>query len=256
VTAQDPKHPLTGVNLGDARRLLAGLPKRPLDTDWLAVDRDGRVALFVANERGPIPEPADVSRVAEALEALARAGAVRRNASAVATDTYRGSASLATDPVFDAPCSSRGRAAREAPIEGYPLLVVGALPGLREVAAEWEGREAAAREGYAMVFPVIGPTTYEEIHQTELCLGCRVLDDPIDPRPRAPEALAAAGLFAYAHVAESSAEPYRRISGPSLAADLADLEPIVQLIASLVKLPVSFEEAASLQPWDFFRCVG
>jgi hypothetical protein len=255
VTIKNPKSPLEGVDLAAARKELAGLPKRPLDTDWLAIDRDGRVALFAGNERGPIPEPADVTLVAEALEALARAAAVRK-ASAVATDTYRGSASLAADPVFDAPCSSRGRPAHETPIEGYPLLVVGAHPGLREVAAEWEGREAAAREGYAMVFPIIGAMTYEEIHQTELCLGCRVLDDPTDPRPRAPEALAACGLFTYAHVAETSAEPYRRIAGPSLAADLADLEPIVQLVASLVKLPVSFEEAASLQPWDFFRCVG
>jgi len=64
------------------------------------------------------------------------------------------------------------------------------------------------------------------------------------------------GSITYAHVGESSAEPYRRIAGPALAADLADLEPVVQLVASLVKLPISFEEAASLQPWDFFRCVG
>jgi hypothetical protein len=106
-----------------------------------------------------------------------------------------------------------------------------------------------------MVFPVIGPMTYDEIHQTELCLGCRVLDDPSDPRPRAPEALAAAGLYAYAHTGESAGEPYRRIAAPSLAADLADLEPVVQLLASLVKLPISFDEDGSLQPSDFVRCV-
>jgi hypothetical protein len=255
VTSKNPKSNLQGVDLAAARKELAGLPKRPLDTDWLAIDRDGRVALFAGNERGPIPESADVTLVAEALEALVRAAAVRK-ASAVATETYRASASRTPDPVFDAPCSSRGRPAHETPIEGYPLLVVGAHPGLREVAAEWEGREASARDGFAMVFPVIGPMTYEEIHHTELCLGCRVLDDPTDLRPRSPEALAAAGLFSYAHVAETSAEPYRRIAGPSIAADLADLESIVQVVASLVKLPVSFEETASLQPWEFFRCVG
>ena len=252
---KNPTNPHEGVNLTSARKALAGLPKRPLDTDWLAIDRDGHVALFAGNERGPIPEPADVTRVVEALDAIARASAVRK-ASAVATESYRGFAGRTEDPVFDAPCSSRGRPAHETPIQGYPLLVVGSHPGLREVAAEWEGREAVAREGYAIVFPVIGPITYEEIHQAELCLGCRVLDDPTDPRPRAPEALAAAGLFTYAHVGEMHTQPYRRIAGPSVAADLADLEPVVQLVASLVKLPVSFEEAASLQPWDFFRCVG
>ncbi|MDB5221023.1 MAG: hypothetical protein JWO86_8950 [Myxococcaceae bacterium] len=251
---QNSKNPLTGVNLGDARRLLAGTPIRRLDTDWLAVDSAGHVALFAGNERGPIPEPADVTRVMEALEAIARAAAARK-ASTTASEAYRGFADRAQDPVFDAPCSSRGRPTHEARLEGYPLLVVASHPGLREIAAEWEGREVVAREGYGIVFPVIGPMTYEEIHQNDLCLGCRVLDDPVDPRPRAPEALAAAGLFTYAHVGEMSSEPYRRVAGPSLAADLADLEPLVQIVASLVELPVSFEEAATLQPYDFFRCV-
>lgn len=250
---QNPKNPLTGVDLAEARAQLAGLPARRLDGDWLAIDKNGHVALFVGNERGALPEAADVERVEEALEAIARAAAARK--ASAGTETYRGFVAIDHDPVFDAPCSSRGQPAHETPIQGYPLLVVGAHPGLREVAAEWEGREVIAREGYAMVFPVIGPMTYEEIHQTELCLGCRVLDDPVDPRPRAPEALAAAGLYTYAHTGESFTEPYRRIAGPSLAADLADLEPVVQLVASLVQLPVSFDEMASLQPSDFVRCV-
>lgn len=250
----DSKRPLTGVDLSAARSRLAGLPARRLDSDWLAVDDAGHVALFIANERGLIPEGADVADVAEALEALARAALVKKNTTMTANEGYRGFADRVQDPIYDAPCSSRGRPTHEAPIEGYPLLVVAAHPGLREVAAEWEAREAFTREGFAMVFPVIGPTTYAELHDTGLCLGCRVLDDPIDPRPRAPEALAAAGLYTYAHVGENASDPYRRIAGPSLAADLADLEPVVQNVASLVKLPVSFEEAASLSPANFVRC--
>ncbi len=247
------KNPLEGVDLVQARHSLAGLPERRLDGDWLAIDRNGHVALFAGNERGLLPESADVTRVMEALEAIARAAAVRR--ASAGTETYRGSVPIELDPVFDVPCSSSGRGAHERPIQGYPLLVVGAHLGLREVAAEWEGREALASEGYAMVFPVLGPMTYDELHQTDLCLGCRVLDDPSDPRPRAPEALAAAGLYTYAHTGESFSEPYRRVAAPSLAADLADLEPVVQLLASLVKLDVSFDEVASLQPSDFVRCV-
>jgi hypothetical protein len=255
VTAKDPKHPLRGVDLSSARTELAGLPERRLDTDWLALDKNGHVALFVGNERGLVPDAADVARVAETLEAIARAAAMRR-ANAAGTETYRGFADREQDPVFDAPCSSRGRPAHERPLEGYPLLMVGADPELREAAVEWEPREVVAREGYALVLPVIGPVTYDELHEKGLCLGCRVLDDPNDPRPRAPEALAAAGLFTYAHTGESDAEPYRRIAGPSLAADLADLEPVVQLVASTVTLPISFEEAATLQPSDFVRCGG
>jgi hypothetical protein len=254
VVEQNPKNPLTGVNLGDARRILAGLPERRLDGDWLAVDQNGHVALFAGNERGLIPELADVARVSEALDAIARAADVRK-ASAAASETYRGFAERAQDPVFDSPCSSRGRPAHETPIDGYPLLVVGTHPGLRELAVAWQGREVVARDGFAIVFPSMGRTTYEELHQTELCNGCRVLDDPVDPRPRAPEALAAAGVYTYAHTGETYAEPYRRIASPSLAADLADLEPVVQLIASLVKLPVSFEEAATLWPAAHVSCI-
>ena len=62
-----------------------------------------------------------------------------------------------------------------------------------------------------------------------------------------PEALAAAGLFVYAHVDDTATEPYRRIAGPTVAADLVDLEPVVQLVASLVKLPVRFEEVELAQ---------
>lgn len=255
MTAKDPKHPLRGVDLASARGELAGLPDRRLDTDWLAVDRDGHVALFVGNERGLVPDAADVARVAEALLAIARAAAMRRE-SVAETETYRGFADRQQEPVFDAPCSSRGRPAHERPLEGYPLLIVGADPELRAAGADWEPREVVAREGYGLVFPVIGAITYEELHEKGLCLGCRVLDDPNDPRPRAPEAVAAAGLFTYAHNGESSAEPYRRIAGPSLAADLADVEPVVQLVASRVALPISFEEAATLQPSDFVRCSG
>jgi hypothetical protein len=81
-----------------------------------------------------------------------------------------------------------------------------------------------------------------------------VLDDPSDPRARAPEALAAAGLYVYAHTSQEGLDPYRRIVGPTVAADLADLEPLVQLVASVVVLAVQFENASSLRPSDLVVC--
>jgi hypothetical protein len=241
------------IDLAAAREKLKGLPARRLDGDWLAVDTAGHVAFFAGNEHGPVPVTADRERVGEALEAIARAGSVR-HAAATAQDAYRGIVELAQDPIFDAPCSSRGRPLHERPLEGFPLLVVGAHPALREVAAEWGARDAMTREGFGVVFPVIGLTSYDELHEKDICGGCRVLDDPADARPRAPEALAAAGLYVYAHVDEDRREPYRRIAGPTVPADLVDLEPLAQLVASLVPLPITFESAGSLVPDDLVTC--
>jgi hypothetical protein len=224
------------------------------DTDWLAVDSAGHVGFFAGNDRGQIPATADVARVTEALEAIARAASVRRALGATARDGYRESADLTREPIFDPPCSSRGRSSHESPLPGYPLLVVATHRRLREIAADWNGRELVARDGYAIVFQEIGPMTYAEVHDNDLCTGCRVLDDPSDPRPRAPEALAAAGLYVYAHTSQEGLDPYRRIVGPTVAADLADLEPLVQLVASVVVLAVQFENASSLRPSDLVVC--
>ena len=245
------------VDLAAARKKLAGLPSRRLDGDWLAVDAAGHVAFFAGNERGPVPLAADRVRVSDALEAIARAARDRQSATALAetNDAYRGFAGHAQEPVFDAPFSSRGKPMHETPLEGYPLLVVAAdAVKVRELAVEWTAREVVARDAFAAIFPVIGRASYDELHDGGACAGCRVLDDPADPRARAPEALAAAGLYVYAHVDEAASEPYRRVAGPTIAADLVDLEPVVQMVASLVKLPVRFEEVDWLTPATLVPC--
>ena len=66
---------------------------------------------------------------------------------------------------------------------------------------ELGGREVHARDAYAAVLDRVGFISYEELHQTNACGGCRVIDNPKDPRPRAPETLATAGLYVYGHAA-------------------------------------------------------
>jgi hypothetical protein len=167
---------------------------------------------------------------------------------------YRDSADQRSEPVFDPPVTPLGEPAHEPPVDDYPLLVVGTEPGLRARAVDWNGREALARDGFGIVFTDLTAAQVQQLHWLELCDGCRVLDDPNDPRPRAPEVLAAAGLYVYAHASEDEADPYRRVAGPSVAADLVDLEQIVQLVASCVKLDVSFEDEESIQPRDLVTC--
>jgi hypothetical protein len=242
----DSKPP--GLTIQDAVEAAKGATVARLDCDWLAVDRDGHVAFFRGNDHGPIPVTADRERVSEALEVIARAAAVLAAATTSEPDAYRGAAQRAQDPIFDTP------AQHERPFEGYPLLVVGSDPVLREVAAEWSARDMLTREGFGVVFSVIGSISYDQLHDTGVCRGCRVLDDPNDPRPGSPEALATLGLYVYAHVDADRSAPYRRIAGPSVPADLSDLEPLVQQLASRVALPVSFEAVAALTPDDLTIC--
>ena len=242
------------IDLAAARKMAAEVPARRLDSDWLAVDAAGHVAFFAGNEHGPIPRDADVAQVGEALLAIARAAAVRRTSALGQEEAYRGFADRAQDPIFDAPCSARGQAKHERPLPGYPLLVLANDPAMREIAAEWTPREVPSRGGFGLVFPVIGPATYDELHERSVCAGCRVLDDPEDLRPRGAEALAGAGIYVYEHLDDDRAEPYRRIAGPTVAADVADLEPLAQIVASLVKLPVQFENEASLAIDQLANC--
>ena len=240
---------LPGLTIEDAVKAAKGAVVARLDGDWLGVDRDGHVAFFRGNDRGPIPVTANRERVSEALEAIARAAAVFAAVpKGDAPDAYRGAALRVQDPVFDTP------AQHERPFEGYPLLVVGSHPALREIAAEWGARDVLTREGFGVVFSAIGSMSYDQLHETEVCAGCRVIDDPADPRPDSPEALATWGLYVYAHVDANRSAPYQRIAGPSVPADLADVEPLVHQLASRVALPVSFEACARLTLDDLTIC--
>ena len=118
----DPKDRSTGINFASAREWLKGLPERRLDSDWVAVDMEGHVAFFAGNEVGPIPNDADVERVGEVHEALARA---RRATQSVAEmpEGYRRPADHANEPIFDVPVTPLGGPAHEGPADGYPLLV-------------------------------------------------------------------------------------------------------------------------------------
>lgn len=225
-------------------RDLEGLVSPRIDTDWLAVDRHGRIAFFAAGEQGPIPREAAPADTEEALEV--EQAALRELAAAHGgEDAYRGAEQGLREPVFDAPSAADGTPSHEMPERDYPFLVVGSDPAIRNVGGEWSAHEALAREGYGMVFPALGPDSWGELH-AGACQGCRVLDDPEDPRPRSPEALTAAGLYVYAHTGENRNLPYRRIASPSRPADLDDLEPILAQLASRVRLDTSFEEQSAL----------
>jgi hypothetical protein len=223
------------------------------ETDWLALDRRERIAFFGGGIRGALPRDADVDRTGEALEALARAEAARQVGAG-----YREAGRSTNEPVLDPPLSSEGGPLHEKPIDGYPHLVVADDPErLREVldAACANVRDAIVSRGAGLIADGLALRRWSWLHDDEaICMGCRALGQPCDPRPRDPELLARAGLYVYGHTGGDDRCPYVRIASPSIPADLADLETIVVKLARLVPLAIDFAEQDVFSPWRFVGC--
>jgi len=228
--------------------------RRRLEGDWFAMDRAGRVALFCGGDSGPIPNAADPAITLEALTAMDAAEETRREALRAGA-AYRGSAYRQEEPIFDLPRGGGGLPLHEHPFDGYPHLVFAGRDGLaaelRLVSNDVETRDALTRDGeVALYFPSLGRVLYDAIHEQILCAGCRVLDLPDDPRLRAPETIAAHGLFVFMHpgaLDEAIGDTYFRVVSPSTPADPQDLEPIVLRVAESVRLDCSFDEVTEIE---------
>ncbi|MDB4942458.1 MAG: hypothetical protein JWP97_1992 [Labilithrix sp.] len=232
--------------LGTMREAARGIAGPRLDSDWFAVDRRGHVAFFMGGERGPIPADATPSLSDGALGVLAedRAAAATIEAEGELAG-YRGAERRVREAVFDVPTAADGGALHEHALGGYPLLVTGSSPVLGEIGRAWSAKEASSPIGLALLFPAIDAGAYAALHAEGACTGCRVVDDPADPRPRSPEALGASGFHVYGHVGAAT-NPYRRIAAPSFPAVLADLPlPVAELVGQVV-LPIWFDQALAM----------
>ena len=227
------------------------IARRRLEGDWLAVDVAGRVGLFAGGDSGPIPRGADPDATAAALAAMDAAAEARLAARGPAA--YRAAGERPVDPIFDVPVGPGGAALHEEPYEGYPHLVFTADPTeLRRLAIDVPSREAPVRDGFAFVFPALGALVHDWLHDGSVCFGCRALDPPDDPRPRAPELVAANGIYAFVHPGGEDGS-YHRFASPSVPLGLERLEPIVARVAALVTLPVAFDETARVLEITFPR---
>ena len=234
------------LDLTKAAQELAGVHVGELDVDWLAVDEAGRIAVFLGDHASPIPLQGDPAGTAIALEIVTRRVPARIAAATTALG-YRGLAREVHQPVFDAPRAAPGEALHEPPFEGYPHLVVATVDGaevVRRLMDELGGREVHARDAYAAVLDRVGFISYEELHQTNACGGCRVIDNPKDPHPRAPEMLATAGLYVYGHAAVGRSA-WLRMASPGRPLDRRVLVAMADSTPALQPLPARFEDA----PW-------
>jgi hypothetical protein len=207
--------------------------ERELDVDSVRIDDAGHVAVFLGDDESPPPTEELGTRTSELLERLAEYR-VERVVAGVRSSEYRMAASLAQEPIFDAP------ALHVRPLSGYGHLVVSAAEGeptVRRLLGELGGREVTARRGYAVVLEALGPVSYDELHQDGACLGCRPHDHLEDPPLRSPEALAIAGLYVYGYARGE----WLRIVSPSVPAERGDLQDRVGLTIHAAPSPLRFE---------------
>lgn len=232
------KNPLEGTSAATAASLLAGTRAPDFDVDWLGMDSTGAIAVFLGNEETPVPSRADPDGTSVALERIAASVRRRLGITTNPEAAYRVLGSRTQEAVFDAPCSSPMVPLHEDPFRGYPHLVVSAPGGeavVRALLSELGGREVLARNAFAASLDALGPISCEELHMEGACAGCRVLDDPNDPRPRSAEALASSGLYVYAVTKRG----WLRVASPTVAADRDDLHDVG--LGTLVQIPESFE---------------
>lgn len=240
----DTKNPLTGTSASAAAKTLAGTRAPELDVDWLGMDPTGAIAVFLGNEDTPVPSRADPGGTSAALELIAHSMRTRLGLTTNPEAAYRALGSRTQEPVFDAPRSSPTDALHESPFSGYPHLVVAAPGGeamVRAFLSELGGREVLARSAFAVSLDVLGPISDEELHLEQACFGCRVLDDPNDPRPRSAEALASSGLYVYT-VTKGG---WIRVASPTVAADRDDLQGVG--LRAVVEIAEPFESSLWLR---------
>jgi hypothetical protein len=102
---------------------------------------------------------------------------------------------------------------------------------------ELGAREHLARDAFGAAIDVIGYLSYEELHGGGACAGCRVLDTLEDPRPRAPEALAKAGLYVYGFATQWS-----RIASPSVPVEARELQERIGQAITYQSVELEFED--------------
>jgi hypothetical protein len=244
------KKPYAGVDLAAARETLAGAPAPRLHTDWLAVDLAGHYAVFLGDEASALPPGVDVEATSSFVEAI-RASFNGFAGPSVLSEAYRNPAHRAREPVFDIPRASVHDALHEERYSGYPHLVFATADGaalVREAMVDLGGREALTRGPFAVVIDDMGPMTYAKLHDTDACEGCRVLDDPRDPRARSPEMLASVGLYVFGWYGSSQrlgSAGWIRITSPGVAADAGDVEAIGGARVGTAAVELRFDDT----PW-------
>jgi hypothetical protein len=184
-------------SLAEIAATLRGIPERPLDVDWLGLDEADEVAVFLGDDRSPLPADIDLRAITDALECAV--------AEAPAEAAYRTHARVVCEPVFDLPKASTADSFHEPPAEGYAHLV------FTNTALGPSADSVLTRRAEAFVVEDLGAAEHAALHARSHCAGCRVLGGGW----RNAVTLASSGLYVFAFSPEPARE-WIRIASPSV----------------------------------------
>lgn len=235
-------------NPAAVRRVVASCVFTPLDVDWLGVDANGNVAVFLGEtDASPVPSRASPKETSLALEAVAATLATRSDARK--EEAYRVASARPGEPIFDVPHGGGGPL-HERLYDGYPHLFVATEAGtahVRELETTYGGWEVASRAPLAVAIRDAGERLYDQLHEQGACAGCRAIENPDDPRARSAETLAVAGLYVYVFGAEEHGLPiWVRVASPSDPANQQELQDLTRHEAAFVPFDVRFEVMLTL----------
>lgn len=205
-----------------------------MDTDWFAVDRDGRVALFDSSENGALAEGAARLDAPIAFEDLAP-HAAGSEALYLADDLYRQvRPGHEHEHLFEGERIVVFVRSLDVVADAIAAGLATALPSAKRPATlwSWRAREAVAR-----------------LHQDGLCRRCHALRVIASDDDRRPGDL---GLYLYEHAPDVNPPgPYARVERPSRPLHLDALPaPLREKLSAVRFTEVSFEDDALVQPFE------
>jgi hypothetical protein len=215
-----------------------------MDTQWYAVDRDGRVGSFYSGEAGAVPSAAaglDIDltpyllRLRQPQEAL------------LDLEGYN----FPEDPAWHFTHWGQG------PSDSHSILMfLKSLDPVQAEVAAGQARPLPCRPGAAAVFfRELPGVLARRLHDAGDCLGCFFHYLPDEEDMNGPGA-AQLGLYHYSHLCENwSSGPYGRREVPAQQLHIDQLPPAIRQPLLRVRFDqLSFAETPHLQPVKFMPC--
>lgn len=220
-----------------------------MDTEWFAVDQDGRVGYFTSGEAGAVP--------VEALQGSRANALLTRLANALPRSEVLHDRQGRWLPSVEGRHEHRTRTTRETIT--HVLLFLKSLDMVAEHIAAGRAHQLPSTSDFAVYFRELPAVLAAELHEANLCLGCfwhwsPVLEAPDETDRITPETF---GFYQYDHLCENwISGPYGRITVPANPIHVDQLPPSLRQELKAVQFDVNFAETPHIQPVADHECAS